>query len=131
MRKRLAKSLNLPMEVRPHVGAAPAAHLAREPGLDVRQPDIIRPRVARDRSPMAAMMIRPIDQEAANTGGAHFGGGDFLRALDMGGHAYDCAERGRREAARAWVFQWSYTLAPSRLAKASHPAMSRIRAMAL
>jgi hypothetical protein len=41
MRKRLAKSLNLPMEVRPHVGAAPAASLTREPRLQVGQAHVI------------------------------------------------------------------------------------------
>jgi hypothetical protein len=66
------------MPVRSDVGTSPAAGLAREPGFDVREPDIIGPSVAADRRPMAAAIIGAIDQEAANAPGAHFSECDFL-----------------------------------------------------
>jgi len=70
MRKRLAKSLNLPMEVRPHVGALRAASLASKSRLQIGQANVIRPSMAADRCPMRAMIVGAIDQEAANAGGA-------------------------------------------------------------
>jgi hypothetical protein len=44
------------------VGTSLAAGLADEPGFQIGQPDIIRPSVAADRGPMAALVIRAIDQ---------------------------------------------------------------------
>jgi hypothetical protein len=42
----------VPVEVRPHIRAAPAASLAGKPRLQIGQADIIRPSVAADRSPV-------------------------------------------------------------------------------
>jgi len=66
------------VKVWPDVRAAPAARLAGEPGLNVGKSDIIRPSVAADRRPMAALVIRAIDQQAANATGTHFSKSDFL-----------------------------------------------------
>ena len=55
-----------PIEIRAHVRAFLAASLTGEAGLDVGQPNIIRPTVAVDRGPMAAPEIRATDHEAAN-----------------------------------------------------------------
>jgi hypothetical protein len=57
--------------------------LAGEPGLDIGQPNIIRPSVAADRGPVAALVIGAIDQETANVTGSHFSKSD----LPSGGHA--------------------------------------------
>ena len=54
------------MEIRADVSAAQAACPTNEQRLNIGQPDIIRPLVAADRGPMAAMVIRAIDQQAAN-----------------------------------------------------------------
>ena len=72
-----------PMEVWPDIRALRAAALADESRLDVGQPNIIRPSVAADRGPMAAMVVGAIDQETANATGSHFSEGDLLWA---GGH---------------------------------------------
>jgi hypothetical protein len=77
--------LSLPTEMRPHIGTPPPASLAGKPRLEIGQPDVIRPPVAADRYVMAAPVIRAIDQEPANAGGAHLGEGDFLAG--EGGHA--------------------------------------------
>jgi hypothetical protein len=70
--------LFLPIEVRADVSASLAASLAGEARFKVGQPNIVRPSVAADRGPMAALEIGAIDQQAANTGGAHFSQGDLL-----------------------------------------------------
>jgi hypothetical protein len=70
--------------IRPNVRASAAARLAREPGLDVRQPSTVWPTVAADRGPVRALVIRAIDQETANASGAHFCEGDLL--ADRFGH---------------------------------------------
>jgi len=57
------------MEVRPDVSASLLAYLAGEPGLYVRQPNIVGPPIAADRDVMAAPIIRAIDHEPANAGG--------------------------------------------------------------
>jgi hypothetical protein len=74
--------LPLPVEIRAHIRAAPATSLAGEPGLDVRQPNVIRPSIAADRRVVAAMIIGAIDQEIADASGAHFSEGDLLAAKD-------------------------------------------------
>ena len=59
------------VEVRPDVSTALAARLTDEPRFDVGQPDIIRPLIANvgaDPGRMAALIIRAIDQDAANAG---------------------------------------------------------------
>jgi hypothetical protein len=68
------------MKVRPDVGALPATGLTSEQGFDIGQPDVIGPSIGADRSRMAAMIVRAIDQET------HFSEGNLLRARD-GGHA--------------------------------------------
>jgi hypothetical protein len=42
------------------------------------QPDLIRPPVVADRDPVAATIVGAIDQQTANTGGAHLPEGDLL-----------------------------------------------------
>ena len=70
--------LSLPMEIRADISALPTAGLAGEAWLYVGQPNVIRPPFAADRGPMAALIIRAIDQQAANARGAHFAEGDLL-----------------------------------------------------
>jgi hypothetical protein len=65
------------LPIRPRIRATPAASLAGKPRLDVRQPNIIRPSVAADRSPMAAMIVGTVDEQTAHPGGAHLGERDF------------------------------------------------------
>ena len=55
------------MEVRPDVGAAFAANLADEAGLEIRQSDFIRPLIGEHRDGMAALEVRAIDQETTDT----------------------------------------------------------------
>jgi len=68
----------VPIEIGPDIRAPRAAGLAGEARLDVGQPGIIRPAVAADRGPMAAMVVRAIDQQPANAARAHFSEGDLL-----------------------------------------------------
>jgi hypothetical protein len=70
----------MPTKVGPHIGAALAACLADETIFDVGEPDIVRSLVADDRDRVAALVIRAINQDAANAGFAHFTEGDFLGA---------------------------------------------------
>ena len=60
------------MKVRPQIGGLRAASLAHEQGLQIGQSDIIRPAVSHNPSPMAALLIRAIDQHAADAYFAHF-----------------------------------------------------------
>jgi hypothetical protein len=76
----------IPVKIRPDVSAFLAARLAGKLGLNVRQPDVIRPLIAADRGRMAAAIMRAIDQNAANARCAHLSEGDLLRAGE-GGHA--------------------------------------------
>ena len=46
---------------------------------------LIRPSVAADRGPMAAVIVGAVDQQAANASGANLGEGDLLLAGE-GGH---------------------------------------------
>jgi hypothetical protein len=46
--------------------------------LDIGQAHAIRPLVGADLRPMAALVIRAVDQKAANTGRAHFSQGDLV-----------------------------------------------------
>ena len=66
------------MEIGTDIRTLGAAGLAGEARLDVGKPGIIRPAVAADRGPMAALVIRAIDQETANAGGSHIGECDLL-----------------------------------------------------
>lgn len=56
----------VPLEVRPKFSAPRAARLANEQLLKIGQPYIIGPSIRIDRGPMAAMVVRAIDQQAAN-----------------------------------------------------------------
>ena len=84
--------LLVPIEIRPHVGTALAAHRADETMFYVGQPKIIRPVAAADRDRVAAAIVGAVDQNAANAHIAHFGKGDFLGAFGT--------DRGEGEAAR-------------------------------
>jgi hypothetical protein len=66
------------LPIGPDIRAAPAASFADETRLDIGQPYIIGPSVAADRCVVAATEIRAVNQQAADTGGAHFSEGDFL-----------------------------------------------------
>jgi len=68
------------MKVRPDVSASLAAAFANEPGLEIGEPDVIRPLVCAERNRVAALVIRAIDQDAAHASGAHLSEGDLLRA---------------------------------------------------
>src|SRR5438874_12522008 len=69
------------MKVRPQIGRPCAASLAHEQRFQIGQSDIVWPAVSDDPSPMAAMIIRAIDQQVANTHFAHFTYRDFLRTV--------------------------------------------------
>jgi hypothetical protein len=75
------------VEIRPDIRAPRAAGLAGEARLDVGQPDIIRPPLGADGRPKAALVIRAIDQQPANAGGAHFGECDLAAGF---GHGVIC-----------------------------------------
>jgi hypothetical protein len=61
-----------------HPRAAPAASLAGKPRLQIGQPDVIRPTVRAQGRPVAAVIIRTVNQETAHAGAAHFGEGNLL-----------------------------------------------------
>jgi hypothetical protein len=67
-----APGFYFPVEIRADISASLAANLAGESGLDIGQPNAIRPLVAADRGPMAALVIRATDQQTANAGSALF-----------------------------------------------------------
>jgi hypothetical protein len=75
-----------PIEIGADVGNSLAACLADEPGFEIGQPDIIRPLVRAHGCPMAAMMVRAVDQKPGHASGAHLGEGDLLLAGE-GWHA--------------------------------------------
>lgn len=63
----------------PHApSTALAADLAPELRLDIRQSNVIRPRVPADRFPMAALVVGTVDQQATNARRPHFTEGYFL-----------------------------------------------------
>jgi hypothetical protein len=82
-----APRLCLPMEFRPDIRATPAASLACESRLQIGQAHVIGPSIAADRDPVTAMAVGAVDQQPADTGGAHLGKGDFLAAGGWSGHA--------------------------------------------
>jgi hypothetical protein len=67
-------------EVRPDVGAAIAAGLADEQGLDIGQADLVGPSAGVNRCRVAALEVRAVDQDAVNAHLAHLAEGDFLGA---------------------------------------------------
>ena len=75
------------MEVRPDVGASLAAGFADEAGLDIGQPDLIRPSVGAGRDRVATMEIRAVNEDAAHAGRAQLSEGDFLRSFHRACHA--------------------------------------------
>ena len=79
-----APGLQFPIKIRSDIRAFLAAELAGEAGLDVGQPNVVWPAIAADRGPMAALVIRAIDQETANTTCVHFSECDLLAG--EGGH---------------------------------------------
>jgi hypothetical protein len=80
------------MKIRADITAVLPTSLAGKARLYVGQPNIVRPLFAADRFPMAALVIRAIDQESANARGAHFSEGDLLV---WGRHAASKRDRGR------------------------------------
>jgi hypothetical protein len=62
-------------------------------------PDVIRPMVPADCDPVAAFVIRAIDQETANPSGAHLGEGDLL-AGRFGHAATPCCKKRKRPTKR-------------------------------
>ena len=68
----------VPIEIRPDIGTALAAGRAGELVFEIGHPRLIRPLVGVDAHRMRTTIIGAIDQQATNTGGAHFGEGDFL-----------------------------------------------------
>jgi hypothetical protein len=71
------------VEIRADISASSAASLAGKARLYFGQPNIVRPWVAADRFPMAALVISAIDQETANARGTHFSEGDLWFGADM------------------------------------------------
>src|SRR6202022_4441405 len=84
IRRNQLSRLSLPMEIRTDVSTLRAARLAGKPGLDFGQPDVIRPPVAADGDPVAALVIRAINQQTANARSAHLSEGDLLLAGAFG-----------------------------------------------
>jgi hypothetical protein len=76
--------LFFPVKIRAHVGASLTAGLADEPRFQIREPEMIRPLVRANRNRVAAMIVRAINQEAADAGRSHFPEGDFLLTCRRG-----------------------------------------------
>jgi hypothetical protein len=66
-----------PIEIGPEIGALDPARLTNEQRLEIGQ--AIRPAIADDRNPMAALVVGAVDQQATNAHLAHFTQRDFLR----------------------------------------------------
>ena len=62
-------------------------HAADEPTFDAEKPDIVRPMIGASLDVMAALVIRAINQDAANAGGAQFSEGDFLVVINNSEYA--------------------------------------------
>ena len=76
--------LATPIEIRPHICTALAADPTGEALLDIGQPGIIGPGITADCDGVAAAVVGAINQQTVDAAFAHFGEGDFLRAV---GHA--------------------------------------------
>jgi hypothetical protein len=77
---RRTSGLFFPIKIRPDIGTALAARLADKLRFDIGQADMIGPLLAStsaEPGPMAALIVRAIDQDAANVGRAQFAEGDF------------------------------------------------------
>ena len=74
-RRRLA-----PVEVGPDIGAAPAARLAHEPRLEIRQPQVIGPAIGAECNVMAATIVGAIDEDTLHAHLAHLAQCDLYRA---------------------------------------------------
>ena len=53
---------------------------ADKPGFKIGEPNFARPSITVDLDGMRAVIVRAIDQQGVDAGGAHFGEGDFLRS---------------------------------------------------
>jgi hypothetical protein len=73
-----APGFQFPVEVRADISASLGTTPADELRLDFGQPNVIRPSVGAHGCPVAALVIRAIDQETANASGPHFSEGDLL-----------------------------------------------------
>ena len=78
-----------------------AATFAYEPRLKIGEPNVIRPSVCADRDRVAALMVRAVDEDAANASVAHLSEGDLLRAGN-GGHSRTYLRRPGRDGSR-WI----------------------------
>jgi hypothetical protein len=61
-----------PIEIRSDFSALNAASLTSEQRLEIGQPHVVRPSIGIDLYVVAAMIIRAVDQQAANAHLAHF-----------------------------------------------------------
>jgi hypothetical protein len=75
------------VEIRADVGALLAAGLAGEQRLDIGQPDVIGPSIGVKARPMAAVIVRAIDQDSPNASPSHLGESNLLIWAGEGGHA--------------------------------------------
>jgi hypothetical protein len=101
-----AALLPLPIEISPDFGALKAASRTAEQRLEIGEPNIIRPLIGADRHVVAALIIRAIDQQAANPHRAHFAERDFLGAFHQNKSltrfaGFSRLTRGRRDGVKA------------------------------
>ena len=75
------RTLDIPIEIRPRVGAPLAAGRADKSRLDIREAEIVGPRIAADRDRVATLEIGALDQQAAHAAAAHQGKCDPLRTV--------------------------------------------------
>jgi hypothetical protein len=69
--------LSVPIEIRPHVGAAMTAGLANELRLDIGQPGIIGPAIATDRNRVTATINSAVHEQPTHAHVAHLGKDDL------------------------------------------------------
>jgi hypothetical protein len=60
------------IKVRPDIRAAAPASLAGESGLQIRQPNLIRPTASVDLDPVYALVVGAVNEKAANPHRAYF-----------------------------------------------------------
>jgi hypothetical protein len=75
------------------IRATPAASLAGESRLKIRQAHVIRPTIPADRSPVRTVIIGAVDHQAANARGAHLCEGDLLAGWSGNAHMNSCDRR--------------------------------------
>ena len=103
-----ASGVLLPAEIRTDIGTAPAAGLAGKSRLNVGQAHVIRPLFGAVRRPMAALVIRAIDQDPAQASGAQFCEGYLFGAGELG-HAPLQRGRSGETIPRAFLFPETLT----------------------